>query len=176
MRKVALAVMAVMALSASASFAAVSGWIEQRTVVAASNLTPTFDGILFKNGTVVNTFCYFLAGPYSETYVGPRYTPTSWSEFGAGLGVESSSPVLVKGGYVWLGRGRWSAAGVIERGAATFLKWEGNYQPTKFLTIGWWQQSGLGAGPRLQLHIPHAPTITAMHLQRGSIVTIRTSL
>lgn len=156
--------------------AAVNGWVEQRNVLISDDITPTFDGIMFKNGSV-NTFCYFLAGPYSEVYVGPRYAPTKWVEIGAGMGIESTSRSLMKGTYVWVGHGKWSAVGVYERGASTFLKWEGNCNVTKTLTIGWWQQSGLGAGPRVQIQVPHTPfLLTGMRLQHGSIITVRVAL
>lgn len=163
-------------LFCSTTHAAVNGWVEQRNVFINCDVTPTFDGILLKNGPV-NTFCYFLDGPYSEVYVGPRYAPSKWSEVGFGLGVESTSSSMMKGGYVWLGHGRFSAIGVYEQGADLFLKYEVNCHVAGPLTIGWWQQRGLGAGPRVQVQVPRTPfLLTGMRLQHASIITVRVAL
>ncbi len=163
-------------LFCSTTHAAVDGWVEQRNVLINGDVTPTFDGILFKNG-YVNTFCYFLNGPYSEVYVGPRYAPSRWSEVGFGLGIESTSRAMMKGGYVGFGHGRFSVVGVYEQGADLFLKYEANYHIAGQLAIGWWQQTNLGAGPRVQIQVPHTPfLLTGMRLQHASIITVRVEL
>lgn len=101
---------------------------------------------------------YFLNKNYAEGYIGPTYNPTSWSEIGISLGIETNDKPIRSAASVWVGKGRHSLSGAVETGGTG--KWYSiNYEAViaKGLKAGLIFKRFLGIGPQISVNIPKTP-------------------
>ena len=67
--------------------------------------------------TELGWFSYFLVTDgWSEAYVGPTYSPNPNLQIGLGYGLEQADDPGRFGGYVWAGKGKFSATWLFEDG------------------------------------------------------------
>jgi len=55
---------------------------------------------------------------WSQAYAGPTYSPCSEIQLGVGLGLESDTDEIRKGGFLWAGKGDFSFLGLYEEGGS----------------------------------------------------------
>lgn len=109
----------------------------------------------------LGTFLFLLVSKkWAQAYIGPTYSPSSWLQVGAGLGLEQADNPTRFGGFVYMSRGCYSLLAIYEDGGGGhWYKSELNIKATGWLGAGAIVQHMLGVGPRIELSIPRTPVM-----------------
>lgn len=161
MKNLLVAVVALVSL-ASPAFAQekTSFWVEEQNIVSDGGNSPWINGLVsHKLGEKLGTYVFFQVGEgWAQAYMGPTYSPKSWLQVGAGVGLEQADNPVRLGSFVWMGRGRYSLLAIYEDGGGGhWYKSEFNIKATGWLGAGAIVQHNLGVGPRVELNIPRTP-------------------
>ena len=165
MNKLLLAVaMSVLAVSATAGDSA---------EIQIVNGQPTLD--LYISGKVSGRLGWSAFGLVNEgwgqAYAGPTFAPTSWSEVGFSVGVESGGKRFAES--LWLGKGRVSVLAIHEHGyTGSWHKVTADVAMAKGLSVGYHDQAFLGRGPRVQLTRGKVSVWSALLLKDGHTNTV----
>ncbi len=139
-----------------------SFWVEEQNIVSDSGSSPWINGLVsHKLDEKLGIYAWFQIGEgWAQAYVGPTYSPSSWLQVGAGVGLEQADNPERFGTFVWMGRGRCSLLSLYEDGGGDhWYKSEFNVKATGWLGAGAIVQHMLGVGPRVELNIPGTPVM-----------------
>ncbi len=91
---------------------------------------------------------------WGEAYVGPTYSPASWITVATCIGIEDSAQKSRFAAWYSLSYGHLSLFHVMEDGGSgRWHKLLAMYS-SDFGRFGYWDQEGLGRGPRLEVNMP----------------------
>jgi len=136
-------------------------WVEQRTDVTSTQVSPRLDGWLSTEiAPKTGSFTWFLVSKdYAEAYSGISLSPKTWLQFGAGAGAEQATGLRL-GSYAWAGNDRGSVIVIAEAlGSGFWYKYEVTAVITKNLNIGLLSERFKGTGPRVQYKIPNTKIV-----------------
>ncbi|MBI2064184.1 MAG: hypothetical protein HYT66_00515 [Candidatus Yanofskybacteria bacterium] len=154
----------VLVLLASPAFAqsSTSLWVEGQIISSDGEISPWTNSLVSRKfDEKLGMFVLSQNGErWAQAYVGPTYSPSSWLQVGAGLGIEQADNPVRLGSFVWMGRGRYSLLSIYEDGGSGhWYKSELNIKAAGWLGAGAIVQHMLGVGPRVELNIPRTPVM-----------------
>jgi hypothetical protein len=101
---------------------------------------------------------------WGEAYVGPTYSPANWITVAACIGVEDSAQKSRFATWYSLTHGQWSLFHVMEDGGTgRWHKLLAMYS-NDFGRFGYWDQAGLGRGPRVEIKMPGSKTRASVYV------------
>lgn len=162
--------------NANAQAPMVSGSVEYAHYILDSDATPEIHAYLKGpiRGKIGWTTWTLNNGSWSEALVGLYLTPTSWMEVSASAGIERDDEPARFGSSIWLGKGKVSFLGLVEKGGSgSWHKETLTYQATKRIGLGLLDQKFLGYGPYMEVAVKKTALWGAIVGKRSGALGIR---
>jgi hypothetical protein len=174
MIRTAMLSLVALVLSVASSFASTFGTVQYQTVVCNGVSVPRF--VITANLPMAKGFSWSLYAQidrnWSEAYVGPAYTPTSWSQIGVQFGTEAYTKVARKAAFIWVGQNSVSALALVEGGgSARFTALNAMYSAKRFAG-GYVYDTILGHGAKASYTAKPYTAWVSMQ-ERGSKATLQ---
>lgn len=99
---------------------------------------------------------------WGEAYFGPTYSPAPWVTVAICAGIQDNPQVSRFAAWYSLSHGQWSLFHVMEDGAGRWHKLLASYDFDRG-KAQYWDQDGLGRGPRVELRMPGTKTRASVY-------------
>jgi hypothetical protein len=173
MVRTAMLSLVALVLMFATSFAA-TGAVQYQSVVCNGVSVPRF--VVTADLPMAHGFSWSLYAQtdrdWSEAYVGPAYTPTSWSQIGIQFGTEAYTKVTRKAAFVWIGQKSMSVLALVEDGGSDrFTAMDAKYSAKK-IAAGYVYDTILGHGAKVAMTVS-SYTLSASTQERGQKLIIQ---